>query len=53
MKNKNTKKAADLMIKLLSIYVEDHEPITIDYRCLGMHYKLTFDAENLNNTEQI
>lgn len=35
------------MIKLLSIYVEDHEPITIDYRCLDMHYKLTFNAEKI------
>ena len=51
MQHRKDEKIKKLMLELLSIYVEDHKPITVDYQCLGMHYKLTFNAEDLEKSK--
>jgi hypothetical protein len=43
------KKIQKAMLELLYAFVENKKPIIMEYRCLGMHYKLTFTAEDLNN----
>ena len=44
-------KISKLMLDLFLIYLEDRKPIVLDYSMLDMHYKLTFDAKNLNKTK--
>ena len=41
-----------LMLDLFLIYLDDRKPIVLDYSMLDMHYKLTFDAKDLNKTKE-
>lgn len=41
-----------LMLELLNLYLDDRKPIVLDYRMLDMHYRLTFDAKDLNKTKE-
>ena len=51
MEKKDQNKAVDLMLKLFSLYIKDGKPIEVNYHCLGMNYKLTFSAENLDSKD--
>ena len=45
-------KISKLMLELLNLYLDDRKPIVLDYSMLDMHYKLTFDAKDLNKTKE-
>ena len=45
-------KISNIMIELLNLYLDDRKPIVLDYSMLNMHYKLTFDAKDLNKTKK-
>lgn len=45
-------KISKLMLELLNLYLDDRKPIVLDYSMLDMHYKLTFDAKDLNEAKE-
>ena len=45
-------KIINLMTDLFNLYLDDRKPIILDYSMLDMHYKLTFDAKDLNEAKE-